>query len=270
MLTLLKHDLLTNKKQYITLFILSLCFFIVSPFLTWIQINLTENNNAIGSVLTTLLIVGTVIVFAIISVLTVIVGYQFLHNSLFSKQGYLTLTLPYKSWKIVLSKILSIIIYLAGYSIVIAVGSLIMYGEYKLLLGSYSDLSVIFSGIYDIWELIISSSDSETNMIAVNLLASLNALLSLPTSLILFLLADCLVNSNKTKSTAKKGMIIFLFLLMTFGFNYICRFLETIIMGFASINVIVPLIINSLLSLMVIFGGFKLIIYLLDYHLELV
>ncbi|MCH5172471.1 MAG: hypothetical protein J1F31_06565 [Erysipelotrichales bacterium] len=280
MLKLLKHDLLQTYKKYLLMFGVSLVFFVLTPLLTWFEVLIASNENAnvVGSILGTLLIIILIFaafaLFMIVSVLVVIYGYSYVHNTLFKKQGYLSFTLPYKTWQLVMSKILIIVFWTVCYSIVVSIGAAIMYGEYLLVFSRYiniEELKTIFQALVELFDIMIdamNASGSTATVVTSGILIGLNSIVSLPVGIIIFLLSEAIVNSSILKSKRKVTPIL-PFILITYGISFISQILLSVCMA-TSNSIIVPLVIELIINLAVVIGGYELTIYLLEYNLELV
>ena len=271
---LLKHDLLQTKKQYIIMFITAFAFFLLAPILTWLQILSSNGDSIFSNILLTLLLVTSIFLFFGISIGVIITGYRHLHDSLFTKQGYLAFTLPFKTWQIVLSKILTILVWGACYSIVITAGTAIMYGESLLILSKYIPIEEIHGFLSMFQELghsiieAMTHYDSSTAFWS-SFVSILNTIIALPLSIILFLLGESLAHTNIFKSN-KKGLGVLIFIALSFVVNYIIQFIVSILAANEGVSILVPLVIQFIIELGVVIGGYELIIYLLEYRLELV
>lgn len=269
MLTLLKNDFLQTKKHYISLYIAALIFFVITPLLIRLQLTTSTSDNFVGGIFVTLLITFSTIIFVGISFATLSVGFKFIHDSLFTKQGYLTFTLPFKTWQIVLSKILSFLIWLIGYSIVVIIGSLISYLEFKLLLRDYlsgENMSSLFDLIRIIWE---SSSEPGSAITWEGVLSTINSILFFPAIIMIYFVSESLAHTNVIK-TNKKGVVIGIFILLLIVIDTILSFTISAVANNPENGFIIKSVIQLIANLVCVIGGFELTIYLLDYRLELI
>lgn len=274
---LLKHDFLQTKKKFFTLFIVTLAISILAPLLIWLEILSVNNNNfaasAILSFLSTIVFGG----FIAISVLVLTTAYKYIKDSLFTKQGYLTFTLPYKTSQIVLSKIITIVAWSVCYILVVILGLSIILGEGFLIITHYVPLeeikaefqSINFSEIREVFDTLYLAMNNNNPSLVVwsRILIVLNIIAALPTYLILFFIAGSLVNTNIIKSI-KKNPVVLIFFLLIFGVHFITQIIQVSVRG--TTLFIIPLIVQLIIDLAIDIGGYQLTVYLLEHRLELV
>ncbi len=264
---LLKHDLNNTKKKFLILFAIFFGICLISPLSNFLTVNSSSQDYGFSGVFAGLIISLSVTGFMVLAILVAVYSFKYLVNSLFSKQGYLTFTLPYKVSQIVLSKILTVIIWQVCFSLVAIVGGTIMHLLNSVILApvlgeSYLELPITI--IKEIINALTSISTAYTPWQIV--IAVLSSIISFPLTIILILLSFTLINSSSIGSNSK-----WIAILLFFGFSYGLSTVSQILMRiFALVEPnILPLAIDFILSLGALIGGYKWATYLLEYRLEL-
>lgn len=260
MLKLIKHDLIATKKSFITMILIIFGFCVISPLFTIFQIK--SSNSEFTKSIIELMLSTSYLLIVVLTCITIINLFNYLTKSLFSKRGYLTFTLPYKSSTIILSKIITTMIWLILFNLVIYVSSTLMLIEINAIVKSIlgDEVYIISSDlIFDLIFYGMSPLD-----IFINVLLSIVQLLFF---IVTYLLSVSLTHSSYIKST-KTSLSALIFV----GIIAVASVLDNVISIFMiEINVASTwiYIIKLVLSLIALIVSYILLIDNVNRHLEL-
>lgn len=139
MLKLIKHDFISTGR------IIGIVYAIVAFLSAFILITKKGENSMVSSIGAVILVLATMVLFVVVAVVLMI---DF-HKSLYGDRGYLTFTLPVKSWKVLLSKlIVSGAWLLVALAAILGTGVLFVttvdseYGEMIDIVETFADINV--------------------------------------------------------------------------------------------------------------------------------
>ncbi len=270
MLTLLKQNLINTKKKFLIMYIIIFAFFILFPITLKINNWIMGTSSTLASVITTLLSGLIPILLVVLAVLVLKDSLNYIKESLFSKQGYLNFTLPFKTSSIVLSKLLTSLIWMFGFILVTFVGSLIMEGELQIFFPSTdTDITYTFMIIRSITEILnnINILEGTTTFQVVILIFS--TLLFTPYLIVLYLFSNTIVNITTMKKH-KKNVSSLVFVLLLIALGQFTQVIIAILTSVTSGSLLLPLLVNLIVEVAVIIIGYQLSIYWINYKLELV
>lgn len=269
MLKLLKYDLISAKKRMLVLYLITFVTMLLVPFLLKWNNTDFEESNVLSTVIGVLLLLGSFMIFSAASMLLTVFCYKHVHDTLFTKQGYLTFTLPYKTWEIVMSKILFVVVYTLGYLVVISIGVTLMFVEVSWLFNGENSIKDMFLIIPDLLTMLIHgfSSVDVTDNVFSQLISILDSIVCIPLYIILFILGETLVITKKAKKI-HKGEGIIRFIALVIGLSIIKGLLQRIGALMIDSAIIISLI-GLIVDLFVVVCGYQYSIYLLEYKLEL-
>lgn len=246
MLKLLKYELLSSYRQFFATFTIFLVLSLATPFLP----------KQISNILTGLLMCA---VFGISMAVQVNICLNY-NKSMFKQPGYLTLTLPVSTTKVVLAKIISSFIWNIVATIVLGIGLVLMTG----VLG-YVNIFEFFDILFKSIGQFLSYATFDTYM---DLLLSLLFLLS---SLLLFLISVyCVISFTHTKYVPKYkfviGIIVYVVLCTLFS-----MFLDSdlICMIIVPLSYQMSMLMGSILFIVIGVGLFALNNYFINYKIEI-
>ena len=280
MLTLIKNDLINTKKKYIAAFIVLLAISILTPLMLF---GIDYNNEAtqeLSVILTILMSLGTSAFFVVGIVLLSIATKQF-NKSMFSSQGYLTFTLPYKTWQVILSKVITFIIwslsFILIYFICLNVIVLEINGIFKIRAG----VVIKFSEFYQLlWEFIkdtavrkyyslifgIIDGTSEVNTLAI-VFSVIKLVLYIPLYICLILLTSSILGSSISKNT-KSWVYALIFIAIAYSLYFFNNVITILIARFIDSQTL-PYLYDLLSVIAIIVGSFSISLNLLENKLEL-
>ena len=280
MLTLIKNDLINTKKKYIVAFIVLLALSILTPLMLF---GIDYNNEAtqeFSVILTILMSLGTSAFFIVGIVLLSIATKQF-NKSMFSSQGYLTFTLPYKTWQVILSKVITFIIWSLSFILIyficlnvivleingilkIRAGGVIKFSEfYRLLWEFIKDTAVrkYYSLIFGIID-----GTSEVNTLAI-VFSVIKLVLYIPLYICLILLTSSILGSSISKNT-KSWVYSLIFIAIAYSLYFFNNVITILIARYID-SQILPYLYDLLSVIAIIVGSFSISLNLLENKLEL-
>ena len=197
----LKYELKNNWKSFLTTYCLIFgSFVILSIFILCFQ-HMPEPTTVLAIIYAhiMLLIYGSIIVSAVLYVINVV---KTLYTSIFTDEGYLTLSFPKSTDSLILSKILANIIWGTFYLISV------LCGTFLLMLVLDAPINTLFADLF-------KTIQQVKGLVTVIPFALLNTFVQAVLSLMLLLLSFAIVNSG----VAKNAKLIF-GLLLYLGMNY--------------------------------------------------
>ena len=280
MLTLIKNDLINTKKKYIVAFIVLLALSILTPLMLF---GIDYNNEAtqeFSVILTILMSLGASAFFIVGIVLLSIATKQF-NKSMFSSQGYLTFTLPYKTWQVILSKVITFIIWSLSFILIyficlnvivleingilkIRAGGVIKFSEfYRLLWEFIKDTAVrkYYSLIFGIID-----GTSEVNTLAI-VFSVIKLVLYIPLYICLILLTSSILGSSISKNT-KSWVYSLIFIAIAYSLYFFNNVITILIARYID-SQILPYLYDLLSVIAIIVGSFSISLNLLENKLEL-
>ena len=142
MLKLLKYDFRRNLTYFIILISVLLGCFLLLPFLFKLFFSIDAPDGF--EILKGFLVFAVVIVIIVALVLFLCRVFSIFNSTLFGRESYLTLTLPYSIHKIIIAKCLSVLLWIILFSFFIFIGTLLMTIEYQLLFSSSVSIKEFF------------------------------------------------------------------------------------------------------------------------------
>lgn len=280
MLTLIKNDLINTKKKYIVAFIVLLSLSVLTPLMLF---GIDYNNEAtqeLSVILTILMSLGTS-AFFVIGVFLLSVATKQFNKSMFSSQGYLTFTLPYKTWQVVLSKVITFIIWITSFILIYFICLNIVMLEINGILTIRAGTAFKFSEFYRlIWEFIkglaigkyysllfgIIDGNIEVNTIAM-IFSIIKLVLYIPLYICLILLTSSIFGSSVSKNT--KSWVYTLILIAIAYALYFFNNIVTILIARYIDSQTLPYLYDLLSVIAIIVGSFSISLNLLENKLEL-
>ena len=204
MLKLLKYELLSNYRNYCNIYLFYLIFCFVAPFLS----------HNLQDIFIPILGISSVAIMISVFV-NIVISFC---NSMFSKEGYLTHTLPYKTSVLLGSKFCSAILWLVITSVVLFGGIALMTG--MLMMREGISLKEIYSAInafdsfmhYELTVQGIHEVFSVKSMVLSGLIITLESLIS--TYMLIFMIA-IIVNTPWIRSYRVPIGIVLFFVVVT-------------------------------------------------------
>lgn len=281
MLTLIKNDLINTKKKYIVAFIVLLSLSVLTPLMLFgIDYN-NETPQELSVILTILMSLGTS-AFFVIGVFLLSVATKQFNKSMFSSQGYLTFTLPYKTWQIILSKIITFIIWSLSFILIYFICLNIVMLEINGILTIRAGTAFKFSEFYRLlWEFIkglaigkyyhsllfgIIDGNIEVNTIAM-IFSIIKLVLYIPLYICLILLTSSIFGSSVSKNT--KSWVYTLILIAIAYALYFFNNIVTILIARYIDSQTLPYLYDLLSVIAIIVGSFSISLNLLENKLEL-
>lgn len=280
MLTLIKNDLINTKKKYIVAFIVLLSLSILTPLMLFgIDYN-NETPQELSVILTILMSLGTS-AFFVIGVFLLSVATKQFNKSMFSSQGYLTFTLPYKTWQVVLSKVITFIIWITSFILIYFICLNIVMLEINGILTIRAGTAFKFSEFYRLlWEFIkglaigkyysllfgIIDGNIEVNTIAM-IFSIIKLVLYIPLYICLILLTSSIFGSSASKNI--KSWVYTLILIAIAYALYFFNNMVTILIARYIDSQTLPYLYDLLSVIAIIVGSFSISINLLENKLEL-
>lgn len=280
MLTLIKNDLINTKKKYIVAFIVLLALSILTPLMLF---GIDYNNEAtqeFSVILTILMSLGTSAFFIVGIVLLSIATKQF-NKSMFSSQGYLTFTLPYKTWQVILSKVITFIIWTLSFILIYFICLNIVMLEVNGILTIRAGTAIKFSQFYRlIWEFIkslavrkyyslifgIISDNTQINTLAI-VFSVIKLVLYIPLYICLILLTSSIFGSSISKNT-KSWVYSLIFIAIAYSLYFFNNVITILIARYID-SQILPYLYDLLSVIAIIVGSFSISLNLLENKLEL-
>lgn len=280
MLTLIKNDLINTKKKYIVAFIVLLSLSVLTPLMLF---GIDYNNEAtqeLSVILTILMSLGTS-AFFVIGVFLLSVATKQFNKSMFSSQGYLTFTLPYKTWQVVLSKVITFIIWITSFILIYFICLNIVMLEINGILTIRAGTAFKFSEFYRLlWEFIkglaigkyysllfgIIDGNIEVNTIAM-IFSIIKLVLYIPLYICLILLTSSIFGSSVSKNT--KSWVYTLILIAIAYALYFFNNIVTILIARYIDSQTLPYLYDLLSVIAIIVGSFSISLNLLENKLEL-
>ncbi len=280
MLTLIKNDLINTKKKYIVAFIVLLALSILTPLMLF---GIDYNNEAtqeFSVILTILMSLGTSAFFIVGIVLLSIATKQF-NKSMFSSQGYLTFTLPYKTWQVILSKVITFIIWTLSFILIYFICLNIVMLEVNGILTIRAGTAIKFSQFYRlIWEFIkslavrkyyslifgIISDNTQINTLAI-VFSVIKLVLYIPLYICLILLTSSILGSSISKNT-KSWVYSLIFIAIAYSLYFFNNVITILIARYID-SQILPYLYDLLSVIAIIVGSFSISLNLLENKLEL-
>lgn len=269
MLKLLKQNLIDTKKKYIIMYILTLSFFILLPFAMKLNQLLVQTPSSFASIIISLITGLIQVAFLIVAILVLKDSLSYIKDSLFSKGAYLNYTLPFKTKTIVLSKLLTSLIWIFIFCVCAFIGYSILLIEMNLLFPPQDQSITIFSIIKDIIHALSDVDSSQGLKVLRIILLTLIALLSIPYLIVIYLFSNILVNTSKIKKN-KRNLSSLMFIILLILISQFFRVILLVI--FVLIDATLPLMLLMILfvELAVIAICYQISMYLIKYKLELV
>lgn len=240
MLKLLKYEVIQSYRQYLLTFGVFFILCIVSPFLP----------NFISGVLSSLIIFAFMGI-SIAILVNVIVNFN---RSMYKRPGYLTLTLPVSTEKLVGAKFLGSLIWVFVSSIVLTIGVVVL----VILVGEIP-IDVIFNALGEL----VGAVFENFGVVIVNLLDSL----TMVSSMILSFYAT--ITLTKTKYIPKYktvvGMILYVVVLIL-GVNILLW--NPIAEFIAGLDTISSSVFSIVINLILSVSFYLLTVYLIDHKIE--
>lgn len=280
MLTLIKNDLINTKKKYIVAFIVLLSLSVLTPLMLFgIDYN-NETSQELSVILTILMSLGTS-AFFIIGVFLLSIATKQFNKSMFSSQGYLTFTLPYKTWQVVLSKVITFIIWATSFILIYFICLNIVMLEINGILTIRAGTAFKFSDFYRLlWEFIkglaigkyysflfgIIDGNIEVNTIAM-IFSIIKLVLYIPLYICLILLTSSIFGSSVSKNI--KSWVYTLILIAIAYALYFFNNMVTILIARYIDSQTLPYLYDLLSVIAIIVGSFSISINLLENKLEL-
>ena len=280
MLTLIKNDLINTKKKYIASFIVLLALSILTPLMLFgIDYN-NESTQEFSVILTILMSLGTSAFFIVGIVLLSIATKQF-NKSMFSSQGYLTFTLPYKTWQVILSKVITFIIWTLSFILIYFICLNIVMLEVNGILTIRAGTAIKFSQFYRlIWEFIkslavrkyyslifgIISDNTQINTLAI-VFSVIKLVLYIPLYICLILLTSSIFGSSISKNT-KSWVYSLIFIAIAYSLYFFNNVITILIAQYID-SQILPYLYDLLSVIAIIVGSFSISLNLLENKLEL-
>lgn len=269
MLTLLKQNLISTKKKFLIMYIIIFAFFILFPITLKLNDWIMGTSSVLATIITNLFVGLIPILLIILAILILRDSLSYIKDSLFSKQGYLNFTLPFKTSSIVLSKLLTALIWMFGFVACAFVGSLIMEGEMQIFFPmNDSDMSYTFIVFRFITQILDNLNLLEGTTLQVIIL-TFCALLSVPYLIVLYLFSNIVVNITKMKKH-KKTVSSLVFVLLLIALGQFTQLIIAILISIANGSLLLPLLVNLIIEVAVIIIGYQLSMYWINYKLELV
>ena len=280
MLNLIKNDLINTKKKYIVAFIVLLALSILTPLMLF---GIDYNNEAtqeFSVILTILMSLGTSAFFIVGIVLLSIATKQF-NKSMFSSQGYLTFTLPYKTWQVILSKVITFIIWTLSFILIYFICLNIVMLEVNGILTIRAGTAIKFSQFYRlIWEFIkslavrkyyslvfgIISDNIQINTLAI-VFSVIKLVLYIPLYICLILLTSSILGSSISKNT-KSWVYSLIFIAIAYSLYFFNNVITILIARYID-SQILPYLYDLLSVIAIIVGSFSISLNLLENKLEL-
>lgn len=280
MLTLIKNDLINTKKKYVVAFIVLLALSILTPLMLF---GIDYNNEAtqeFSVILTILMSLGTSAFFIVGIVLLSIATKQF-NKSMFSSQGYLTFTLPYKTWQVILSKVITFIIWTLSFILIYFICLNIVMLEVNGILTIRAGTAIKFSQFYRlIWEFIkslavrkyyslifgIISDNTQINTLAI-VFSVIKLVLYIPLYICLILLTSSILGSSISKNT-KSWVYSLIFIAIAYSLYFFNNVITILIARYID-SQILPYLYDLLSVIAIIVGSFSISLNLLENKLEL-
>lgn len=280
MLTLIKNDLINTKKKYIASFIVLLSLSVLTPLMLFgIDYN-NETTQEFSVILTILMSLGTSAFFIVGIVLLSIATKQF-NKSMFSSQGYLTFTLPYKTWQVILSKVITFIIWTLSFILIYFICLNIVMLEVNGILTIRAGTAIKFSQFYRlIWEFIkslavrkyyslifgIISDNTQINTLAI-VFSVIKLVLYIPLYICLILLTSSIFGSSISKNT-KSWVYSLIFIAIAYSLYFFNNVITILIARYID-SQILPYLYDLLSVIAIIVGSFSISLNLLENKLEL-
>ena len=277
MLTLIKNDLINTKKKYIVAFIVLLSLSVLTPLMLFgIDYN-NETPQELSVILTILMSLGTS-AFFVIGVFLLSVATKQFNKSMFSSQGYLTFTLPYKTWQIILSKIITFIIWSLSFILIYFICLNIVMLEINGILTIRAGTAFKFSEFYRLlWEFIKGLAIGKyyhsllfgiiDGNIEVNTIAMIFSIIKLVLYICLILLTSSIFGSSVSKNT--KSWVYTLILIAIAYALYFFNNIVTILIARYIDSQTLPYLYDLLSVIAIIVGSFSISLNLLENKLEL-
>lgn len=280
MLTLIKNDLINTKKKYIVAFIVLLSLSVLTPLMIFgIDYN-NETTQELSVILTILMSLGTS-AFFIIGVFLLSIATKQFNKSMFSSQGYLTFTLPYKTWQVVLSKVITFIIWATSFILIYFICLNIVMLEINGILTIRAGTAFKFSDFYRLlWEFIkglavrkyyslifgIISDNTQINTLAI-VFSVIKLVLYIPLYICLILLTSSIFGSSISKNT-KSWVYSLIFIAIAYSLYFFNNVITILIARYIDSQTL-PYLYDLLSVIAIIFGSFSISLNLLENKLEL-
>lgn len=266
MLTLLKQNLISTKKKFLIMYIIIFAFFILFPITLKINDWIMGTSSVLATIITNLFAGLIPILLIILAILILRDSLSYIKDSLFSKQGYLNFTLPFKTSSIVLSKLLTALIWMFGFVVCAFVGSLIMEVEMQIFFPmNDTDMSYTFI----VFRFIIQILDSLNLLGGTTTLQVIILTFSVPYLIVLYLFSNIVVNITKMKKH-KKNVSSLVFVLLLIALGQFTQLIIAILTSITNGSLLLPLLVNLIIEVAVIIIGYQLSMFWINYKLELV
>lgn len=280
MLTLIKNELINTNKKYIVAFIVLLALSLLTPLMLF---GIDYNNDASEEISTILsfLMLLCITAFFMIGIALLSVATRQFNKSMFSSQGYLTFTLPYKTWQIILSKIITFIIWSLSFILIYFICLNVIVLEINGILKIRAGVVIKFSEFYGLlWELIkglavrkyyslifgIIDGNVELNTVAI-VLSVIKLVLYIPLYICVILLTSSIFGTSVSKNT-KSWIYILVFLAIAYSLYFFNNVIIILIVRFIDSQTL-PYLYDLLSVIAIIVGSFSISLNLLENKLEL-
>lgn len=240
MLKLLKYEMIQSYRQYLLTLSIFLILCVFAPFLP----------SFISDILSALIVFA----FFGISIAILVNIITNFNRSMYKRPGYLTLTLPVSTEKLVGAKFLGSLIWVFVSSIVLSIGIVIL----VFIVGNIS-----FSEIFEIFNIMIDAAAENIGLLTINIIDSI----AMASSMILSFYA--MITLTKTKYIPKYktllGIVIYVVILILGGSLLMWQPIDTFISGLGTDGIVwFNIILNIILSI----GFYLLTIYLINNKIE--
>lgn len=240
MLKLLKYEMIQSYRQYLLTLSIFLILCVFAPFLP----------SFISDILSALIVFA----FLGISIAILVNIITNFNRSMYKRPGYLTLTLPVSTEKLVGAKFLGSLIWVFVSSIVLSIGIVIL----VFIVGNIS-----FSEIFEIFNIMIDAAAENIGLLTINIIDSI----AMASSMILSFYA--MITLTKTKYIPKYktllGIVIYVVILILGGSLLMWQPIDTFISGLGTDGIVwFNIILNIILSI----GFYLLTIYLINNKIE--
>lgn len=218
----LKYEFKNNWKSFLLSYLLIISsFLILSIFIMFVKdvVNTTPFMSILYSNLV-ILTVGAMIASVVLFIINIV---KSMYNSIFTDEGYLTLSFPKSTDSLIISKFIANVVWELLYGVAVGIGIVFLYVSLFVAFGQpVNDLFVEL-------QLLFANLDLS---FGIAIFAIINLIVEAILGFILLFLAFCVVNTG----IAKKGKVIIGILLYS-GFSYVLSLIDsiasTISFGFA-------------------------------------
>ena len=281
MLTLIKHDLINTRKKFVIAFIVLLALSILFPLTGLGYGNYDASDSAeVGMLVLGLITTLSITTFFIIGISLLSIAIKQFQKSLFSNQGYLTFTLPFKMWQIVLSKIITFIIWSFSFILIYFISLNILVLEFNgiLLAKGYETVSIasFYEGLWKIIESVAISryfsiflawapSNYEPNAFVITI-SVIRLILYIPLFICIILLCYSLSHSSLIKNS-KSWVSAILFVIIAYLLIFCTNIILWLIARYIEATIL-PFVYDLLAVIAIIIGSFVISVNILENKLE--